>query len=62
MAILLLLFHWGGCSFLFVLTCFNLFFLQLFLGIIICIISLQMYFMPVHMLIELPQTLPVTSK
>ncbi|PAN23929.1 hypothetical protein PAHAL_4G134200 [Panicum hallii] len=36
--------------------------IQLFLGIIICIISLQMYFMPVHMLVELPQTLPVTSK
>ncbi|GJM99221.1 hypothetical protein PR202_ga16303 [Eleusine coracana subsp. coracana] len=36
--------------------------IQLFLGIIICIISLQMYFMPVHMLVELPQTLPVSSK
>ncbi|XP_006657011.1 CMP-sialic acid transporter 1 [Oryza brachyantha] len=36
--------------------------LQLFLGIVICIISLQMYFMPVNMLVELPQTLPVTSK
>ncbi|XP_044957922.1 CMP-sialic acid transporter 1 [Hordeum vulgare subsp. vulgare] len=35
---------------------------QLFLGIVICIISLQMYFMPVHMLVELPQTLPATSK
>jgi UDP-sugar transporter A1/2/3 len=36
--------------------------LQLFLGIVICIISLQMYFMPVNMLVELPQALPVTSK
>ena len=43
-------------------TFFNTILMQLFLGIIICIISLQMYFMPVHMLVELPQTLPVTSK
>ncbi|XBI11483.1 CMP-sialic acid transporter 1 [Aegilops tauschii subsp. strangulata] len=35
---------------------------QLFLGIVICIISLQMYFMPVHTLVELPQTLPATAK
>ncbi|XP_019704368.1 CMP-sialic acid transporter 1 isoform X2 [Elaeis guineensis] len=31
---------------------------QLFLGIIICVISLHMYFAPVHMLVDLP----VTSK